>query len=135
MITVHRTFSIKKGSFDEFQRLSSRGVWPYFERIGARILGMWLVAEDEREPLSDAYDTVILMTRYVSREHWKATRNPVALGGEGPMWEACRDALRRRQALMIETFAKFLGPVTEPVGGPYFTSGGGDGVPLRGRRP
>lgn len=121
MIAVHRTFRIRKGSFDEFQRLSARGVWPYFERIGARILGMWLVVEDEREPRSQEYDTVILMTRYFSREHWQATRTPVALGGEGPIWETCREALRRRQALTLETFASFLEPATEPAGGPYFT--------------
>ncbi len=120
MIATQRTFRIKKGSFGEFHRLSARGVWPYFERIGARILGMWLVTEDEREASSPDYDTVILVTRYESREHWKATRNPLALGGEGPMWERFRDALEKRRALTVETWLRFLDPGAETTGGPYF---------------
>jgi len=39
MIATQRTFRIKQGSFGELYRLSARGVWPYPERIGARILG------------------------------------------------------------------------------------------------
>jgi hypothetical protein len=120
MIATQRTFRIRKGSFAEFHRLSAHGVWPYFERIGARILGMWLVTEDEREPSSPDYDTVILVTRYESREHWQATRNPVALGGEGPVWDRCRDALLKRHALTVETWLRFLDPGELTAGGPYF---------------
>ncbi len=120
MITTQRTFQIKKRSFAEFQRLSARGVWPYFERIGARIIGMWMVAEDEREAPSPDYDTVILLTRYESREHWQATRNPSMLGGEGPLWERCRDALQKRRALTVATWLRFLDSGSEITGGPYF---------------
>ena len=119
MIATQRTFRIKKGTFPEFHRLSARGVWPYFERIGARVLGMWLVTEDEREAQSPNFDTVILVTRYHSREHWRATRNPAALGGTGPMWDACRQALEGRRALTIETWLRFLDPGSETTGGPY----------------
>jgi hypothetical protein len=119
MIATQRTFRIKKGSFPEFHRVSAQGVWPYFERIGARIVGMWLVTEDEREAQSPDYDTVILLTRYASREHWRATRNPVALGGEGPLWDACRKALERRRELTVETWLRFLDAGVERTGGPY----------------
>lgn len=120
MIATQRTFRIKKGSFAEFHRASAQGVWPYFERIGARIVGMWLVIEDEREAASPDYDTVILVTRYESREHWQATRNPVALGGEGPLWDRCRAALEKRRSLTIETWLRFLDSGVERTGGPYF---------------
>ncbi len=120
MIATQRTFRIKKGSFAEFHRISAQGVWPYFERIGARIVGMWLVTDDEREAPSPDYDTVLLLTRYESHEHWKATRNPSALGGEGPTWERCRDALEKRRALTLDTWLRFLDPGVQTTGGPYF---------------
>jgi len=120
MITTQRTYHIKKGAFAEFHRLSARGVWPYFERIGARVVGMWLVTEDEHEAQSPDFDTVILLTRYDSREHWQATRTPATLGGEGPMWERCRDALEKRRALTVATWLRFLDPGTETTGGPYY---------------
>jgi hypothetical protein len=120
VIATQRTFRIKKGSFAEFHRASAQGVWPYFERIGARIVGMWLVSEDEREAPSPDYDTVILVTRYESREHWQATRNPLALGGDGPLWDRCRSALEKRRSLTIETWLRFLDPGAEHTGGPYF---------------
>ncbi len=120
MIATQRTFKIRKGAFPEFHRLSAQGVWPYFERIGARIIGMWLVTEDEREKPSPDFDTVVLVTRYENREHWHATRTPVALGGEGPMWDRCRDALEKRRALTIDTWLRFLDPGEQAAGGPYY---------------
>lgn len=40
-IVTLRYFKIKKGSFDEFLRVSVEGVWPYFEKLGSRVIGMW----------------------------------------------------------------------------------------------
>jgi hypothetical protein len=120
MVTTQRTWRIRKGSFPEFHRVSARGVWPYFERIGARIIGMWLVTEDEHEPASPDYDTVILLTRYESREHWAATRDFVKLGGEGPMHDACVKALQRRRELTISTWLRWLDDGSETTGGPYY---------------
>src|SRR5262249_56011496 len=42
-IVTLRYFRIKKGSFDEFLKVSVEGVWPYFEKIGSRVIGMWKV--------------------------------------------------------------------------------------------
>ena len=42
-IVTLRYFKIKKGSFDEFLRVSVEGVWPYFEKLGSRVIGMWKV--------------------------------------------------------------------------------------------
>src|ERR1700727_3001479 len=40
-----RYFRIKKGTFDQFLKASQEDVWPYFDKIGARVIGMWKVFE------------------------------------------------------------------------------------------
>lgn len=111
VITI-RYFRIKKGSFDQFLKASQEDVWPYFDKIGARVIGMWKVIEAEgvagQSKPSDDYDEVYLSTRYASLEHWKATRNPTSLGGDGPDWEKCRRGLALRQSLTISTHVIFL---------------------------
>ena len=42
-IVTLRYFRIRKGSFDEFLKVSVEGVWPYFEKLGSRVIGMWKV--------------------------------------------------------------------------------------------
>jgi hypothetical protein len=123
-IVTIRYFKIKKGSFPEFYRASEEGVWPYFEKIGSRVIGMWQVIHPEgtdSEPNPD-YDEVYLSTRYASFEHWAATREMARLGGNGPDWEKCRAALAQRQALTIESRVIFLKGSMAP-GGPYFMPG------------
>ena len=39
-ITTIRYWKIKKGSFPQFLKASQEGVWPYFEKIGSRIVGV-----------------------------------------------------------------------------------------------
>ena len=46
IITI-RYFRIKKGTFDQFLKASQEDVWPYFDKIGARVIGMWKVIEAE----------------------------------------------------------------------------------------
>ncbi|MDX1382265.1 MAG: hypothetical protein R3190_01410, partial [Thermoanaerobaculia bacterium] len=99
-IVTLRRFEIRKGTFAEFHRLSAEGVWPYFEKMGARIVGQWRrvyprpgdldrtgAAVAATEP--DDRDEVYMMARYASYEHWQATRPAVmaALGGNGPDYE------------------------------------------------
>ena len=48
------------------------------------------------------------MTRYASYEHWQATRNPIALGGDGPDYRAAMEAYEARQTLTQETSVLFL---------------------------
>src|SRR5262249_45454796 len=93
IITI-RYFRIKKGTFDQFLKASQEDVWPYFDKIGARVIGMWKVFEAEgvegqSKPNPD-YDEVYLSTRYASLDHWKATRDATSLGGNGPDWERCQ---------------------------------------------
>lgn len=119
-IAVLRHWRVKKGSYDEFRKLSEEGVWPFFEKIGARVVGMWRVIHPEMVGAETGdFDEVYLLTRYASVEHWKATRESAKLGGNGPDWEKCVEALDRRHSLSFETSAQFLQGGLAP-NGPYF---------------
>lgn len=108
-IVTLRYFKIQKGAFPEFVRESREGVWPYFEKIGSRVVGMWKVIHpDDVAGESPDFDEVYLMTRYASYAHWKASRRMADHGGNGPDWERCWEALRRRRALTIETHVQVL---------------------------
>ena len=109
-IVTQRYFKIKKGQFPQFLKLSQEGVWPYFAKIGSRVIGMWMVTHPEVTGTSASpdYDEVILMTQYASVEHWQATRDMASLGGNGPDWEKCMDAIQQRRELTIETSLQFL---------------------------
>ncbi|HWN99346.1 MAG TPA: hypothetical protein VNS63_08765 [Blastocatellia bacterium] len=125
-IVTLRYFKIRKGSFDEFLRVSVEGVWPYFEKLGSRVIGMWKVITAEgvtgASGESKDFDEVYLSTRYASLDHWKASRDGVLHGGNGPDWVKCKSALDRRNALTIETHVIFLKGTMAP-GGPYFMPG------------
>ncbi len=139
-ITTMRRWKIKKGGFPEFLAASQQGVWPFFEKIGARVVGMWQVInvqpDDSAGGMDNAgytqaadngleYDEVILVTRYASVEHWQATRHAVRLGGNGPDYDALMDALEVRRGLTIETNLTFLQGFSGP-NGPYFLPGTGE---------
>jgi len=139
-ITTMRHWKIRKGGFPQFLKVSQEGVWPYFEKIGARVVGMWQVMnvtpDDRAGGLENSgyqvssdngkdYDEVVLVTRYASLDHWQATRNAVSMGGNGPDFAALRQALAVRSELTIETTLTFLegfnGPNT-----PYYLPGTGE---------
>ena len=125
-IVTLRYFKIKKGTFDQFLKASVEGVWPYFEKLGSRVIGMWQVITPEgvdgAPPASKDYDEVYLSTRYAGIEHWKASRDAVLHGGNGPDWVKCKAALDLRQSLTISTNVIFLKGRMAP-GGPYFMPG------------
>lgn len=111
-IVTLRYFRIRKGTFDEFVAVSRDGVWPFFEKIGARVVGMWQVVHpadvDDTGDASAAYDEVWLMTRYASVAHWRATRDMARLGGNGDDYRAAMAALARRRELTLESDVRFL---------------------------
>ncbi len=122
-IVTLRYFRIRKDAFPQFLAASRDGVWPYFEKIGARVVGMWRVTPPPGAPAAAKdYDEVYLATRYASLEHWAATRDTVAHGGDGPDWEACKMALELRDSLTLESHVTFLeGELA--TSGPYFMPG------------
>jgi len=112
-IVTFRHFRIEKGRFDEFYAASEQGVWPYFEKIGSRVVGMWKRIHPvvDGKAVSDAsaeYDDVYLMTRYASVAHWRATRDMATHGGNGPDWAKCREALAFRRSVTQETSLMFF---------------------------
>lgn len=124
-IVTLRYSKIKKGTFPTWLKVSQEGVWPYFEKLGARIVGAWLVVpvkEVNGKVESAEYDEIYLMTRYANLEHWKATREPISLGGNGPDYEKCVKALKIREDLTIESTVQFLHGSMAP-NGPYFLPG------------
>jgi len=126
-IVTLRYFKIRKGSFDEFLRVSVEGVWPYFEKLGSRVIGMWKVITPEGvtgSPPGESsdFEEVYLSTRYASLDHWKASRDAVLHGGNGPDWVKCQGALDRRRALTLGTHVIFLKGSMAP-GGPYYMPG------------
>lgn len=103
---------IKKGTFDQFLKASVESVWPFYEKIGARIIGKWKVIYPpaSRDTESQKYDEVFTMTRFASYDHWKATRpsESANIGGNGPDWDKMMEAVRFCQSLSLETSVQFL---------------------------
>jgi hypothetical protein len=84
-VLVLRHQQLRKGAHDEYYRSSRAGVWPWYEKIGTRVVGQWLVVNPggtTNAEFEDAYR----LARYASFEHWQATRDGqnAGLGGNGP---------------------------------------------------
>jgi hypothetical protein len=103
-IVVQRSFTIERGTFAEFERLSREGVWPYMEARGCRILGLYTNLH------GGPSNEVILNTAYASMAHWEATRDEAPLPDDaseevrrlhGPYIEALRE--RRKVTLLSST--------------------------------
>lgn len=125
-IVTLRYFKIKKGTFPQFLGASQKGVWPFFEKIGARIVGMWqVIPPPDGKDVSPDYDEVYLTTRYASVKHWSATRDAAALGGDGPDYAELQKALAIRQSLTIESKLTLLKGTVGPLG-PVFMPGTGE---------
>ena len=80
-VLVLRHQQLRKGAHDAYYRSSLDGVWPWYEKIGTRIVGQWMVIDPDEPAADHAYR----LARYASLEHWRATRDPanVRLGGDG----------------------------------------------------
>lgn len=129
-VTTIRYWKIRKGTFPQFLKASQDGIWPYFEKIGARIVGMWLVIPPPGgQEASPDYDEVYLTTRYASVEHWAATRDAAAMGGDGPDYAALQAALAVRQSLTIETKVTFMQGIVGPLAPVYMPGTGEKFIP------
>jgi hypothetical protein len=111
-VVTLRYWKVKKGSYNDFYQASTEGAWPYFQKIGMRIVGQWKVLYPgapacERVESPD-YDEIVMMTRYGSYEHWQATRQGVNLGGDGPDYDRLQEALALRRSLSLETSVRFM---------------------------
>ena len=110
---------ITKDAFEEYHVIARDRVWPYAEKIGVRPVGMWRVAYlPNSDPVeSEDYDEVYYLARYASYEHFLAVRDDaVGMGGNGPDFEAFRNASDQLDALTQERSIEFLRG--EPYGSP-----------------
>jgi hypothetical protein len=90
---------LQKGAHEVYYRASLFGVWPWYERLGARITGQWQVVYPERGGRPDL-DEGYRLARYASFEHWRYTRGRLSLtlAGNGPNRDRNNQAgLLRRQ--------------------------------------
>ncbi|MHB8575738.1 MAG: NIPSNAP family protein [Dehalococcoidia bacterium] len=103
-----RSFSVHPRDDAAFVRLTESVIWPWFETMGTRHLGVWRtsVAEDPR---------IYMLSRYDDLAHWEATRaagpEPAdsALRGR---WQAAREALRDRAQLTQGSGMRVLRPIS-----------------------
>ena len=113
-ILVFRHQKLRKGGHEAYYRLSRWGVWPWFEKIGSRIVGQWKVIHPDGSRQDPDFDHGYRLARYASYEHWKATRSGhLLLGGNGPDYQRNREALQARSHYVAGTDgAHFLQGVT-----------------------
>src|SRR5919108_3849371 len=118
-ILVLRNHRLQAGGHEQFYQASRDDVWPYFERMGARVVGQWKVMRTDI-PAPQGQEDVYRLVRYASIEHWEATRFQRSTVGDGPAFE--RDQKGRKERATIEVGSRgafFLQGETAP-GGPYF---------------
>jgi hypothetical protein len=98
-VLVLRHQALKKGAHETYYRASLAGVWPWYEQIGTRIVGQWLVVErDGTSVAAAAAEDAYRLARYASVEHWRATRDGqnAQLGGNGPSRDRSLESGRDR---------------------------------------
>lgn len=131
-LLVLRHHELRKGGHEEFYRLSSQDVWPFFERLGARTVGQWRIVAPGAEYAADA-DHVYRLVRYAGFEHWRATRSggaqangeprDVGLGGDGPARERSISGYGTRRGLETGSKGAYFLEGVMASGGPYFMPG------------
>jgi len=106
-ILVLRYFRIKKGGYADFYQASAEKIWPYYEKAGARIQGMWQVFYPEINgqsvPKPPEYDEAYLLTMYRDIQHWKNTRfdRIGELYGYGKEFDKLKEGLLVRAGLSL----------------------------------
>ena len=103
-ILVLRHQKFHKGGHEAYFRLSRDSVWPWFEKIGSRIVGQWMVIHPDGSDADPAFDHGYRLARYASYEHWKATRQGhLLLGGNGSDYRRNREALSTRNHYVADS--------------------------------
>ena len=100
-LLVLRHQKLRKGGHEGYYRLSVEGVWPWFEKIGTRIVGQWQVIRPDGSQANPDYDEGYRLARYAGYAHWKATRQGQILGGNGPDYRKNTAALKARSRYVL----------------------------------
>ena len=72
-VIMMRHAYLDEGSYDYWYQQSATGVWPWFERLSARILGDFEIIYPLSEDQTPGQDEALRFARYASYEHWQAT--------------------------------------------------------------
>jgi hypothetical protein len=90
-VLVLRNHELRPGGHEPFYQLSRDLYWPFFERLGARVVGQWKVIGGS--PGARTIDDVYRLVRYASIEHWQATRQgQQGLGDRGGLQTGSKGA-------------------------------------------
>lgn len=118
-LLVLRNHRLQAGGHERFWQASRDDVWPYFERMGARVVGQWKVISSEAVPPPGQED-VYRLVRYASIEHWEATRSQRTTAGDGPAFDKEQEAREARAAIEAASRGAFFLEGETAPGGPYF---------------
>jgi len=93
----YRRFFINPEDLAQFVRYSEEGVWPLYEAMDCRILGLF-------SPIATTYPTeIVLMSGYYGPGHWETTRinRSKPEGMEESFWEHGRNETIKRSGLLV----------------------------------
>ena len=65
---------LEKGEYPTWKQASREGVWPWYKKLGSRIVGDWQVIYPNGGSEYPELDEALRLARYASYEHWQATR-------------------------------------------------------------
>lgn len=146
---------LKQGGYPQWYKASREGVWPWYEKIGTRIVGDWQVFYPENDSQYPQSDEAWRLARYASFEHWQATRGVaskdngdtgghVKLGGNGGDYQAMVKAIKTRtevqtgskggiflQGYMAQTRPLYMPGLNESYSSSNKAPNSGDAIPLR----
>lgn len=118
-ILVLRNHRLHGGGHEQFYQASRDDVWPYFERMGARVVGQWkVIRSDAAAP--QGQEDVYRLVRYASIEHWEATRFQRTTVGDGPAFDRDQKGRKARAAIELGSRGAFFLQGETAPGGPYF---------------
>lgn len=118
-ILVLRNHRLQAGGHEPFYQASRDDVWPFFERMGARVVGQWKVFKTDKVPPPGQED-VYRLVRYASIEHWESTRFQRTTAGDGPAFEKDQKGRKERAAIELGSRGAFFLQGETAPGGPYF---------------
>jgi len=142
-VIMMRHAYLEEGQYDYWKQESVNGVWPWFGRLGARMIGDFEVIYPLSDDETPGQDEALRFARYASYEHWQATRritanNPtggaIVLAGGGGLSDGSGAGLRNRgtvaqgskEAVFLQGYMAETRPIFMPGTGETFetTTGG-----------
>ena len=122
-VLVLRHHRLELGSHRQFFEWSRYGIWPFFMRIGARVVGEWKVVYPDGSPAPTDHEDGWRLARYAGMDHWHDTRGGTVLGGNGPLQERFPEGGRRRNQYVLSRDEVYFLTGEMASGGPFYMPG------------